>query len=65
MFCFYKFRDGRIAKTTYLDGSNIEAYSGTGELDSLYVQIECKVSDTLAEEITEATEENTDSLIEE
>lgn len=47
--------DGRIAKTTYLDGSNIEAYSGTGELDSLYVQIECKVSDTLAEEITENT----------
>jgi len=47
--------DGRVAKTEYLKDSNIEKYSGTGEMNSLYVQIECKVSDTLAEEITENT----------
>lgn len=47
--------DGRVATTEYLKDSDIEAYFGEGDLDSLYVQIECKISDTLSEEITENT----------
>ena len=45
--------DGRVARTEYLKDSNIEAF--TSEVDSLYVQIECKIADDLAENITENT----------
>ena len=45
--------DGRVATTEYLKDSVIEGYSGSGELESLYVQIECKIADDLANDITE------------
>lgn len=45
--------DGRVATTEYLKDSVINAYSGSGDLESLYVQIECKIADDLANDITE------------
>lgn len=45
--------DGRVATTEYLSDSVIDAYAGSGELESLYVQIECKIADDLADNITE------------
>ena len=45
--------DGRVATTEYLKTSNIEAYKGSGDLDSAYVQIECVVSSEIAKNLTE------------
>ena len=36
--------NGRVATTDYLKNYTINAYTGTGDLDSLYVQIECTVA---------------------
>ena len=41
--------DGRSAKTDYLKDSTINAYSGSGSLDSLYVQIECTIASDIAD----------------
>lgn len=44
--------DRKGVKTTYLATKSIDAYSGTGNLDSEYVQIECTVASDIADDIT-------------
>lgn len=46
-------QDGRVVTTTYLSEATISAYDGEGEPDSLYVQIECKIADNIADEIAQ------------
>lgn len=53
--------DGKIAKTTYLANRELKAYGN--ELDSAYIQIECKVADGLDSEsiltnVAEITKDN-------
>ncbi|MBR3697728.1 MAG: thioester domain-containing protein [Clostridia bacterium] len=44
--------DGRVVTTDYLKNSTIEAYTGTGNLNSLYVQIECTVDENIKNGLT-------------
>lgn len=44
--------DGKGVKTTALSSETINAYSGTGNLDSKYVQIELTVAADIADDIT-------------
>ena len=44
--------DGRSATTTYLSSHNIEAYSGSGNLNSDFVQIECTISSNIANNLS-------------
>ena len=45
--------DGRSATTEYMKDSTINAYTGSGNLDSLYVQIECTISSDVADNIVD------------
>ena len=45
--------DGRVVTTEFLKDEIIRAYDGEGVPESLYVQIECKISENIADEITQ------------